>query len=177
MFDFCERADKLLSAMVQQGGASAAVFEKTKAILEGIRGVPFGAWGIIMEGARPRLEKELNEGGAAFVNMMPADQRGMQKEMWDVQASTASLFLPGLVMCRLISPSDRQKIEAQRRWQKDNAVLRQERDTLDKKIAGLSQTGSGLGAMLESLWRNFWPFVLVAALGLKFAKSMTAFRK
>jgi hypothetical protein len=177
--DYCRRGFKLIDSLEVKGGFQSAIFSRLKesfaeVTIEKLNPGDIGFTQLAQQSFSARLSSDREN----YIRLMPLDRRDQLQKMWDIYASFSSSIYSAFSMCLRIPESLVQNLKEMAQWEQEHSTLLAEKTDVEGKIqAAQSEPDlSWFQLVLAFILAKFWPFALVAALALKFAKGVASLR-
>jgi len=177
--DYCRRGYALFDNLEGAGGYTAAAASRLKESFAALSRRRLGPLDFgVTDRAKKDIESQLASDWTKYLNLVPHNQRPQMQEMWEASSAFASVLFEAFALCVRIPQSVVQQLATIQRWTDEKAKRENEKSEVEARIqeTQFARTQSFLQEVVSFVLANLWPFVLVAALSLKFAKGMVSLK-
>lgn len=175
--DYCRRGFQLIDAL-ETRTSSATIFGRLKSSFAelGKKNLSPRDFDVTRK-SEEALRAELRAVGASVLPHVPDDGRDAVREAWEANASFAGNLHSALSMCLRIPHKAIEQLDALKRWDAEQAKRLAAGKELEQRIQkAQGEAPSRMRIVLAFILSWLWPFVLVIALSLKFAKGVASLR-
>jgi hypothetical protein len=174
--EFCRRGFQLVDKLGSEHEIGAEIFKELKASLASLPKDPSALLSQLVASEK-KFETMLRERLDGVLPTLPADLRTIYQKVWEENASFASVTYWALSPCLRIPAQQAALLQTIQRWNAEIPAI--EAAKLDIKTR-MDLTKDGVPSTFDVFYGfvalRLWPFAIVFALALKFAKGIAALR-
>jgi hypothetical protein len=172
--DFCGRGRRMVDALSRNiGGTGSIVFPKLSSALNEQKSATSPE---AIAKVKSDLQGDLLHAGLEYHAKFTDDTAIWVYRQWQADVSFAELLFDALAICARVPNDIVSKLEKGETWTAVQAKLEASKQATDDKITSIQKAGpvTVLQWIVGFVLSRLWPFVLVLALALKFAKGIAA---